>query len=128
MKFRGHHLICLHFYRGEGYDREYVEKLSILMEKAAAGEIVEIVAGADDVCHFCPHLRHEQCKHQANSEQEIKELDQRALTHLGLKCGDQVIWRRLAQFVDKTPANWFQDFCQGCDWLELCNRIKASKK
>ena len=44
MKLRGHHLICLHYYRGEGYSNAYVEHLWKNGEKAEGGEIIEVIA------------------------------------------------------------------------------------
>jgi len=45
-KLRGHHLICLNFFRGEGYSEDFIKNIYSVMKK----EKVEIVKGADDVC------------------------------------------------------------------------------
>lgn len=37
IRLRGHHLICLHFYRGEGYSREFVENLEDIVRRAKGG-------------------------------------------------------------------------------------------
>ncbi len=69
MKLRGHHLICLHFYRGEGYSEDYVEHLWKMVKKAEEGEIIEVIAGADDICKACPYLQGDICAHKEGADQ-----------------------------------------------------------
>ena len=57
IKLRGHHLVCLHFFKGEGYNLEYVENLAYILKRAEAGDGIEVAAGADDVCNTCPSLK-----------------------------------------------------------------------
>ncbi len=125
MKLRGHHLVCLHFYRGEGYAQDYVEHLWKIVRRAEGGEIIEIVSGADDVCRACPYLEDEQCGHKEGADQEIRKLDQRALDFLKLKHSDRVSWQDLQKKVTAAPKSWFSSFCAGCDWFNLCNHIRG---
>lgn len=56
VKLRGHHLICLHFFKGEGYSKAFVENLREVV-KRAENRTLEIVTGGDDVCAACPELQ-----------------------------------------------------------------------
>lgn len=128
LRFRGHHLVCLHFYRGAGYDRIFVEKLTDLVRRAEAGEEIQVVAGADDVCRNCPYLAGERCAHKEGADPEILALDETARSFLGVKPGDKVLWRNLKTMVAAAPAEWFARFCEGCDWRGLCERVRREEQ
>ncbi|MHB1127267.1 MAG: DUF1284 domain-containing protein [Bacillota bacterium] len=120
MQLRGHHLICLHFYHGEGYNQLFIDNLSGLMERAEAGEPINVVSAPDDVCSCCPNLIEKICAHQKDSEAEIQELDKKALGYLKFSPGDTVSWTDLRQKVKNAPDEWFKDFCSECNWLAVC--------
>ncbi len=122
LKFRGHHLICLHFFQGEGYNQEFIRNLQDLTGRAEKGEIIEVVAGADDVCRACPHLRKERCWHKDDAEAEITKLDHLALRYLGASAGEKVTWDQIKKKVSSAPQEWFSAFCSGCEWAPVCNR------
>ncbi len=122
LKFRGHHLVCLHFFKGEGYSREFVHNLQELVGRAEKGEPIEVVAGPDDVCRACPHLRKERCWHKNDAEAEIKKLDYLALRYLGASVGEKVTWEEIKKKVGSAPEKWFAAFCAGCDWALVCSR------
>lgn len=124
MKLRGHHLICLHFYRGEGYSEEYVKHLQRVVNKAIKGELIEVAAGADDVCRACPYLQDNLCAHKEDADNEIRELDQKALEFLSVHPGSRVLWSDLQKKVMAANKSWVDSFCSGCDWLDLCTRIR----
>lgn len=122
ISFRGHHLVCLHFFQGEGYSREFVDNLRHLLQKADEdGEIV-VVEGADDVCRACPHLEGNRCSHKQDSDREVRRLDGDALRLLEVKPGDRIKWQDLRLKVQSASDEWFALFCGGCDWKDLCSR------
>ena len=84
VELRGHHLICLHFFRGEGYNKDFVENLRRIIEKAES-EFVRVVNGADDVCKKCPYNVNGICNYSETSEEEVRELDELALNLLSIK-------------------------------------------
>ncbi len=127
MKLMGHHLICLHYYRGEGYSNAYVEHLWKMVKKAEGGEIIEVIAGADDICKACPYLKGDICAHKEGSDQEIRELDRKAFDFLSVHPGSRVLWSDLQKKVMAAPKNWFDSFCSGCDWFDLCTRIREKE-
>jgi hypothetical protein len=61
LRIRGHHLICLQFFHGEGYSPEFVRILFNVIDRLARGEKGIVVIGADDVCAACPALAKGQC-------------------------------------------------------------------
>ncbi|MDI3281646.1 MAG: DUF1284 domain-containing protein, partial [Bacillota bacterium] len=125
-RLRGHHLVCLHFYRGEGYSPDFVARLGEVVQRAGAGEEVEVVAGADDVCRACPYLADEQCAHRPGAEAGIQALDRTARSFLGVSPGDRVRWGEIKARVEAAPEEWFAAFCAGCGWRGLCERVRGA--
>src|ERR1035438_8790683 len=91
-RLRGHHLICLHFFCGEGYDAEFIKNLKNVISAAEEG-VVEVQDGADDICKKCPSLHLNRCTHTAQAEDEILVLDSRARRLLGLSPGQLISWQ-----------------------------------
>ncbi len=120
VKLRGHHLICLHFFRGEGYNSEFVENLGKVLLRIEAGEAVEVCSGADDVCKRCPYLEGKKCFYDRNAEYEIGEMDRNALRLMGLETHRKVKW---VDIKDKIPGiihEWAENYCKECDWRKVC--------
>ena len=116
---RGHHLICLHFFNGMGYDAQFVEELRKLLERAGREDIV-IVTGPDDVCNRCPHLDGSRCAYTAEADEEITAMDGEALRLLGVSPGFSVSWLALRHLIPGVFSRWHEAYCVGCDWREAC--------
>lgn len=128
IKLRGHHLICLHFFQGEGYSKEFVANIGELLKKAKRGDEITVVVGADEVCVACPYLEDNRCAHKHDSEQEIRRLDDRALRLLNLKPGQNTTWQEIRLKTISAPSDWFHSFCENCDWESLCRKNLKQKK
>jgi len=124
LKFRGHHLICLHFFQGEGYSKEYVENLRNIVDKAKGGEEIEVVGGADDVCRACPSLKEDKCTHKNSADLEISNLDNIAIKFLNVAKGEKLTWSSIKNKVNLVPKEWLTAFCKGCDWENVCKRTR----
>jgi len=81
-----------------------------------------VVAGPDEICRACPHLRKEHCWHKNDSEAEIRKLDYRALRYLGFSVGEKVTWEEIKKKVGVASQEWFSAFCAGCDWAPVYSR------
>ncbi|MEW6446477.1 MAG: DUF1284 domain-containing protein [Bacillota bacterium] len=127
IKLRGHHLICLQFFRGEGYSREFVENLENVIGRAERGEEIELVEGPDDVCRTCASLHDGRCTSEpAGGEAKIRPLDSKAADRLGVGIGERVFWREITARVSATPKGWLAAFCEGCRWEDAC--LEGKKK
>lgn len=118
MKLRGHHLICLQFFKGEGYSKDFVENTKRIVEDWGEND-AEIVKGADDVCCFCPFLKNGRCNHPKYKE-EIEKTDELALRLLGLKTGDKVEKEDVKKQLPIMFKEWRKKACFNCEWKKLC--------
>ena len=120
IKLRGHHLICLHFFRGEGYNPEFVENLKKILNRVEDGEEIEVCQGADDVCKMCPYLMRKMCLYEEDAESEIREMYRMALRLLRLKTRWRVKWLDIGEKIPLIFREWSKEYCGDCDWRKVC--------
>ena len=121
-RLRGHHLICLYFFEGDLGEQTYRLNRERILARVEAGEPVEVVNGADDLCGSCPHLSEARCTYKDGAEEEIRNLDSMAAEYLGVSAGASISWQGIARRVIDAPGVWFSRFCDGCGWRADCRR------
>lgn len=117
--FRGHHLICLHFFNGEGYNAEFIENLSTTLEAVRDADI-EICHGADNICKKCPSLKDDICQFSQGADKEIRTMDAMALTLLGAVPGDKLDWQQIREKLSLIFEEWHAAWCVNCGWRRAC--------
>ena len=120
---RGHHLICLNFFRGEGYSDEFIKNLYAVIKK----ERIEIVTGADDVCRKCPYLKEGKCQSSDYTDEKIHLQDQKALRLLGFKPGMLVDWKTIASKLPEIIEEWKAEFCCSCGYRKVCFNVRITR-
>lgn len=118
---RGHHLICLQFYHGEGYNSDFIENLEEVL-KTAERTGVGIRGGVDDVCRRCPHMRDLKCLYREGADREIKEMDERALVLLDASEGTVVEWGAIGGKIAVIFPLWYESYCISCGWRRACEK------
>jgi hypothetical protein len=118
---RGHHLICLHFFNGEGYSQEFVRNLEATLKKTEYSP-VEICSGADEICMKCPYLKDNACHYDKNAEEEIRAIDSKALELLNLSAGGRAAWNDIRNAVPGIFIQWHGSCCKSCDWITACGK------
>lgn len=122
MVLRGHHLICLHFFDGEGYNEKFVENLRNVVGTVEENG-VEVVTGADDVCMSCPFISTDfSCRQSAFADEEITMMDEAAVKLLGFKPGDRVYWDGVRELLPGVFPEWYKTYCMQCSWRSVCNK------
>lgn len=122
IKLRGHHLICLHFYNGEGYGPEFIDNLCRIQRRAKAGEWIEVACGPDDICTLCPYLKAGKCLYNGDADTETMKMDQAAVGLLKVITGERVHWQNLKKNIPEIFGIWSKKYCKGCDWLKACEK------
>ncbi len=121
LSFRGHHLICINFFHGEGYDEAFIDNLRNILSRVEEEEIT-ITVDADDVCSACLWLQGDRCEFDESSDQEMREMDERAIDLLGLSSGDKVHWYTIRKKLPSIFSHWFSLYCSDCDWKGACEK------
>ena len=127
-KLRGHHLICLHFYDGEGYDEPFIENLEFVLNEIKREGVV-VAEGADDVCSPCPNRTEDRCTYSRSADREIRDMDARALALLGIEPGGREEgWRALREKVEEVFSVWHETYCFACSWRPVCEKNALFRK
>ncbi len=120
IRLRGHHLICLHFFRGEGYDAGFIANLSEIIKRVESGQLIRICDGTDDVCVKCPYFKADKCIYDADSEAEIKRMDAFALQLLHSEFGMRLNWQGIRDKLPRVFKTWNDNYCIDCSWRDAC--------
>jgi hypothetical protein len=123
IRLRGHTLLCLQGFRGEGYSPAFVTNLALIHRDLAdhSDQWVEVTDQPDSVCRACPNLGAEGCRLNGDrSEVEMRAQDHDVLSRLGCRPGERYQWSELLERIgrqvtgDDLPA-----ICGSCRWLPL---------
>src|SRR5712691_3363516 len=93
---RGHTLLCLQGFRGEGYSPAFVENMAAIHQLllTSPGASVRVVQKPDQICVACPNLAPEGCHlHGPGSEAGMRTQDADVMTRLGIADGEILTWR-----------------------------------
>jgi len=123
VRLRPHHLVCLQFYRGEGYSAAFVENLSHILASVAETPAL-VVEGADSVCAACPGLAPDgTCLDPMAGEAEVRRLDRLALGVLGVHAGEECSLAHARELLEGdavAAGRWRIEACAGCTWEDVC--------
>ncbi len=116
IKLRGHHLLCLQFFEGKGYDEQFVENVKKILQRMNKGERVKLVEGKDDICNSCPNWNNGKCM----LDEKIEEKDKKVLKIFGFTVGEELLWNRVVQKFSSLSKKDFLNICKGCLWKNIC--------
>lgn len=118
---RGHHLLCVHGFRGMGYSPAFIAKMTTIVEDIRNDAIdftIQTVAAFDDACMCCPHRGETECVASEGSNDHVLSMDERVMTHLGLQ-KEQTYQKSflVALTAAKVKPDDLDVLCAGCSWL-----------
>lgn len=120
---RPHHVLCLRFYRGEGYSSTFSEGMAAIARSLSCGEaIVRITSGVDDICKNCPRA----CDGVCLDEEKSARYDKLTARIADLKQNDTFTWADLQARLNKTvfTGDQFSSICRDCTWAYICHSIQ----
>ncbi len=123
LRLREHHLVCLHFFSGEGHDEVFVRNLKDVLQRAESEEI-EVCDRADDVCEKCPYLKDYKYGYDENADEEINGMDEMALSLLKIGQDAKDRWQDVREMIPEIFSQWFANYCYNCDWNSVCEKNK----
>lgn len=120
---RGHTLLCLQGFRGEGYNIAFVDRLTEIHGdlRSNPDRLVKIIQIPDTLCEACPNLYIDRCQlNGPNSEKEMKVQDTNVMTRLGIESEDTIPWKEILNRIgNKIEGSVLSDICGNCRWLPL---------
>lgn len=88
----------------------------------AEGSPVTIAHGIDDVCSKCPHMENDRCAYTEHSDEEIREMDKKALDLLKVTDGRDMIWNEIKEIMPEIFRSWHESYCVACGWRKACEK------
>lgn len=123
IRLRGHTLLCLQGFRGEGYSPAFTGNLAEIHRRLNENpdHIVELAEEPDAVCGACPHRAPAGCSlNGEGSEAGMQAQDRQVLARLGLAAGLAVRWREVLDRIrGSVRGSDLPDICGSCRWLPL---------
>jgi hypothetical protein len=126
VRLRGHHLLCLLTFVGEGYTPSFTRNYRRIAERLSGGEPIEIVEGPDDICRPMLGLPDAHCRNESIHERDRHALGAIAdLLGFPLGAGSVLVLDgdRLAGLRAAFAAGTIRTACDECEWSSLCTRI-----
>jgi uncharacterized protein len=119
---RGHHLLCVHGFKGMGYSPAFVERMKEIVSDIRNPELdfdIRVVESFDEACMACPHKGETLCSGTVKSNDKVVGLDRRTIEHLGLQTGGSYKKSYLVKLTaEKVQPEDLDHICAGCSWLE----------
>ena len=116
---RAHHGLCLSFFRGKGYSKEFVDNMTAIQTALKSDPLVKIVAETEDICCCCPHNINGKCK----SFDKVLGYDKGVLTACGLQPGTILPYSAFKNLVEEKilKAGIREEICGDCQWSSICH-------
>jgi len=129
VRLRGHHLLCMLTFVGEGYTPAFTANYRRIAERLSAGEEIEIVSGPDDICgpllpEGLPHcLSRSAVARDETAAEEIGRLLRMPIGEGTKMVADEKLLRRLRS---NFRAGTIRRACDKCEWSELCGHVAGN--
>lgn len=118
---RPHHGLCIRFFEGKGYSREFTEHMGRTIERLQKdGCVVLITDKEDEICRECPNLSKEGCI----SGEKVKRYDRIVMEMTKVSCGRELHFQELQKLVEEQiiwPGK-IHEVCEDCAWALICHK------
>lgn len=116
---RAHHGLCLSFFRGKGYSKEFVENMTDIKTALSSDPLVKIVTETEDICCCCPNNINGKC----TSFQKVLRYDNDVLSACGLHSGTVLPYSAFEKLVREKilQPGLREKICGDCQWSSLCH-------
>lgn len=125
LTLRGHHLLCLPRFRGQGYSAVFNANMARIAQSLAEEpeQIVCLTDTFDDICRACPHQSEDGCALDEDGR-TVADRDRRILALLNLTVGACVSYAQLSEKLAAVADRALPEkACTGCRWLRVCSRL-----
>lgn len=118
VSLRAHHLLCIQFFKGIGYNAPFAENMVNIVEQLRENPEVILTRGADDVCRACPNLQSGKCL----SCEKVNGYDCMVEKLCTLTSGNVYFWKELVYRVKEEVIrkNLRRTVCADCQWDAVC--------
>ena len=120
LHIRAHHLLCMKYFKGKGYSKEFVSNFYEIIKKLDDNPTIKVINYPDIICSPCPHNVNNKCvKKGLGNERKVKKKDEIIMKHLGLSLNQELKGKEARELVNSNLAK-LRRTCKDCEWLKYC--------
>lgn len=118
MILRAHHLMCMGFFKGMGYNEAFTRHMAETIKLLGSDPAVTVTASCDTLCSACPNNKVGVCE----SLEKVRCYDLAVLEACGLRDGDTLPYSELRRLVAERilDAGLRKSVCGDCEWNMIC--------
>lgn len=116
---RAHHGMCLAYFKGKGYCKDFVENMTKIKNDIKRNPIICIVNETEDICKYCPNNKKGKCI----SYEQVLQYDNKVLELCNLTPGTILQFKDFEKLVDEKiiSKKIREKICGNCQWDSLCH-------
>lgn len=120
MNIRAHHLLCMKYFKGKGYSKEFVSNFSEVLTQLKDNPIIKVINHPDIICKPCPHNNNNKCIKKPDSEEKVRKKDNIIMKYLGITVNKKIKAKDAISLVNLNLTKLKQT-CKDCQWKKYCN-------
>lgn len=117
---RPHRGLCIQFYKGKGYNKDFTKKMDELIKLIEVNPNLQIQLHSDTdvLCEACPNNIDFCCI----TYEKVKRYDEMVLSYCDLNSGEKLSIQDFLHLVKEKILNkGIQPFiCSNCEWYSIC--------
>ncbi len=121
ISLRPHHILCIRFFEGKGYSRDFTKHMAETIERLREpGKYVVLVDEEDEICRKCPNCLKDGC----SQREKVLQYDAGVLHMLDVPYGERMEFIRLWELAEQKimAAGRFPGICGDCEWASVCHK------
>lgn len=120
---RPHHINCIFFYKGLGYNNDFVTGMNSVLNliKKTPNVKIKLIVNCDNLCAKCPNML---INKVCISNDNVTKLDNRTLEMYDLKENQEYTFTEIINTLYKNfDTSKFNTICSSCNWYKkgVCN-------
>ena len=117
-ELRAHHGMCLAFFEGKGYSKEFTQHMQIISDAVKNDPMLHVIIKEYVICQQCPNLKNGVCE----TRELVREYDRKVLDLCGIKENTEISWQGFSNLVREKviAAGKRESICGNCQWTDIC--------
>lgn len=119
---RPHHGLCIQFYEGKGYSKDFTKKMDELVDliETNPNMLIQLYSDVDVLCESCPNNKDSRCI----TYEKVKRFDEMVLSYCNINFWDIISIRDFLQLVrtEILDKRLQPSICSDCEWYSICKK------
>ena len=122
IKLRPHHINCIYFFIGLGYNEEFVENMKNVIKRLKTDKDIKIqfTTETDKLCCCCPN----KIKNLCNTEEKVKQFDHLTIKYYNIELNKLYDYTFLEDIYKHFNYETLKNICGCCEWYKqgICGK------